>query len=165
MKNSLIEAAVKAISESTSVMGEITHDLNILDMGKHEVNYKKSLDSAVKAHQSGDLNGAVAHYKDAAAHLAKYKEAGGDHVGLEARHNPKTEETVLEVAADGSEHERLFWKHMKSAYKAYSVDGAQRHSRNALDHAKKHFEKTGKKIDAEGLLDGLPSGHEHYLKY
>lgn len=63
------------------------------------------------------------------------------------------------------DHEDKFWNHIRLAYKSLSVTRARQHSSLAIDHAKKHFEKTGKKIDAEGILDGLPTGHESYLKY
>jgi hypothetical protein len=63
------------------------------------------------------------------------------------------------------DHEDKFWNHLRLANEAVSENNAHRHSVTALGHAKLHFDKTGKKIDAEGILDGLPTGHEHYLKY
>lgn len=64
-----------------------------------------------------------------------------------------------------TEESGKFWHHIHRAYNSVSVENAQRNSRKALEYAAKHFIKTGKKINARGLLDGLPSGHEHYLDY
>lgn len=82
--------------------------------------------------------------------------------------SPMSDQRVIVEERDSeleTDHSGKFWHHIERAYKSVSVSNAQRHSKKALEHAAQHFIKTGQKIDAEGLVDGLPSGHEHYLKY
>jgi len=105
---------------------------------------------------------------------AHHKRKAIEYRELLAKHFPDTKNESTQIAAKKArglgestnvDHEDKFWNHIRLAYKSLSVSRARQHSSLAIDHAKKHFEKTGKKIDAEGILDGLPTGHESYLKY